>query len=96
VVLNCRNRAQVRPRKFIITCADANDYLVGLRWSSWGPTEAFGRGVEWVNACTPNCAHGKFSHNHVSVVFWRVRRLHGRHHLLHFTRLTAGHVTHIL
>ncbi len=55
VVLNCRNRAQVRPRKFIITCADANDYLVGLRWSSWGPTKAFGRGVEWVNACHPDC-----------------------------------------
>ncbi len=35
VVLNCRGRARVYPRRFVITCADANDRLAGLRWSSW-------------------------------------------------------------
>ena len=97
VVLNCLGRAQVRPRKFIITCADANDYLTRLTWSTWGPRVALGRGVEWVNNCSPNCASGKFFHRNARVVFWRVRRVHHHHHwVFRFTRLTVGHETHIL
>lgn len=96
VVLDCRGHAQVRPRKFIITCADANDYLAGLTWSTWGPTTAFGRGVEWVNLCHPTCAGGKFVAHPVKVLFWRVRRVHGRRHLVRFTRLTVGRKIHIL
>ena len=98
MVFNCRGRAQVYPRRFVITCADANDSLAGLRWSNWGPTRAFGRGVEWTNNCTPNCASGKFLHRHVRVVFWRIRPVHQRHRhgLFRFTRLSIGHRTHIL
>ena len=37
VVLNCLGHPQVRPGRFTLACADANDYLTGLAWKSWGP-----------------------------------------------------------
>ncbi len=37
VAINCQGRPQVRPRNFTLACADGNDYLSGLRWTSWGP-----------------------------------------------------------
>ena len=97
VVLDCLGHAQIRPHSFVITCADRNDYLRRLRWSVWGPSAAFGRGVEWLNNCTPNCVGGKFIRHNVQVVFWRPGRIYRRHHaVFRFTRLTVGHVTHIL
>jgi hypothetical protein len=48
--------SQVRPKSLVLTCADANDLAKYLRWSSWGPTGAYGRGVDTWNACEPYCA----------------------------------------
>jgi hypothetical protein len=94
VVLDCQGNPQIRPRRFIITCADANTSLAKLRWFTWGPTTALGRGVEWVNNCTPNCAHGRLLHRNVKVLFWRVKP--APRHQFRFTRLTAGHQTYNL
>jgi hypothetical protein len=37
VVLDCQGHAHVRPGRYTLTCADGNDYLSGLAWTSWGP-----------------------------------------------------------
>jgi hypothetical protein len=53
-------RPAVRPPKITITCADANFYVTGLRWSSWTSKRAVGKGTAHVNDCRPYCAAGKF------------------------------------
>jgi hypothetical protein len=69
VVLNCQGHAQVRPSSYVLTCADANDYLTGLSWKSWGPGLASATGVQRENDCVPNCASGHFRSYPVDVVF---------------------------
>ena len=70
VVLNCLGHPQVRPGRFTLACADANDYLTGLAWKSWGPRLASATGVQAVNDCVPYCAAGHFHHYPVDVVLW--------------------------
>jgi len=61
VVVDCSGQGQVRPDSYVITCADANDQLTGLRWTRWGPNIASGTGQETMNDCTPTCVAG---HDH--------------------------------
>jgi hypothetical protein len=71
VVLNCLGHPQVRPGRFTLACADANDYLTGLAWKSWGPRLASATGVQAVNDCVPYCAAGHFRRYPVDVVLWQ-------------------------
>jgi hypothetical protein len=71
VVLNCLGQPQVRPGHFTLACADANDYLTGLAWKSWGPKLASATGVQALNDCVPYCAAGHFHRYRVNVVLWR-------------------------
>ena len=71
VVLNCLGHPQVRPGRFTLACADANDYLTGLAWKSWGPRLASATGVQAVNDCVPYCAAGHFHRYPVDVVLWQ-------------------------
>ncbi|HET7244046.1 MAG TPA: hypothetical protein VFJ07_04365 [Streptosporangiaceae bacterium] len=70
VVLNCLGHPQVRPGRFTLACADANDYLTGLAWTSWGPKLASATGVQALNDCVPYCAAGHFHRYPVDVVLW--------------------------
>ena len=70
VVLNCLGHPQVRPGRFTLACADANDYLTGLAWKSWGPKLASATGVQALNDCVPYCAAGHFHRYPVDVVLW--------------------------
>jgi len=70
VVLNCLGHPQVRPGRFTLACADANDYLTGLAWKSWGPRLASATGVQAANDCVPYCAAGHFHRYPVDVVLW--------------------------
>ncbi len=70
VVLNCLGHPQVRPGRFTLACADANDYLTGLAWKSWGPQLASATGVQVLNDCVPYCAAGHFHRYPVGVVLW--------------------------
>jgi len=70
VVLNCLGHPQVRPGRFTLACADANDYLTGLARKSWGPRLASATGVQAVNDCVPYCAAGHFHRYPVDVVLW--------------------------
>jgi hypothetical protein len=59
LIYNCE-RGRYKPRRVVITCADANFRARGITWSSWTRSEARGRGTALVNDCDPNCAEGTF------------------------------------
>ena len=87
VVFNC-TKAQVRPGSFTLTCADGNDYLSGLSWSSWSASSASGTGTNLVNDCTPYCAAGKFHSYPADVKFWRAVPVPGHPGQRYFSRVT--------
>ena len=70
VVLDCQNRAQVRPGSYVLACADANDYLTRLAWKNWGPGLASATGLQKENDCVPDCASGHLHGYPVDAVFW--------------------------
>ncbi len=70
VVISCQGQRQVRPGSFTLACADGNDYLSGLSWTSWTPGLASATGVQHENDCVPYCAVGHFRRYPVDVVFW--------------------------
>jgi hypothetical protein len=70
VVIDCENKAVTDPRSFVLACADGNDALAGMSWTSWTPKLASGYGTEQLNDCQPNCASGHFRNYPVLVVFW--------------------------
>ncbi|WP_256107013.1 hypothetical protein [Streptomyces sp. ODS05-4] len=67
VAVDCAAEGQVRPGDYILACGDGNSRLTGLRWTSWGPDRAEGRGVNVVNDCRPYCAAGTFRSYPVTV-----------------------------
>ena len=71
-LINCLNKATIEPKTFVLTCADGNDYLARLTWSSWSTT-ASGKGTEFINTCNPNCAAGHFRKYGVDVSLSRVK-----------------------
>jgi len=87
VVVNCLNKEQVRPASFVLTCADANDFLTGMHWVDWA-SEAFGTGTEKENTCTPDCAQGRFVSYPALVVLWRPEPLPDHPGVLYFSRMT--------
>ena len=88
VVVNCLSKPQVRPGSFTLACADGNDYLTGLSWTSWTPHLASGYGTEKVNDCNPYCAAGQFHSYPVLVVFWGNTGLHGHPGTQRYTNVT--------
>jgi hypothetical protein len=52
--------AIVKPTSIVLTCADANEYVTDVRWSSWTATGAAGTGIAHYNDCKPYCAAGHF------------------------------------
>jgi hypothetical protein len=88
VVFNCLNRPQVRPKSFMLACADGNDYLTRLAWTSWTPTHATATGLQSANDCIPYCAAGKFHSYPAHVIFWRSEPVAHHPGEKHFTRVT--------
>jgi hypothetical protein len=70
VVVSCEGRLQVRPGTFTLACADGNDYLTRLSWTSWGPGLASATGIQEQNDCNPYCAAGHFHAYPVNVILW--------------------------
>jgi hypothetical protein len=88
VVINCLGRAQTRPGSFTLACADGNDYLTALSWTSWTPALASGYGTEVINDCVPYCAAGHFHRYPVLAVLWGNAALHGNPGTLRYTKVT--------
>jgi hypothetical protein len=89
-MINCSNRAVVRPSQFVLTCADGNDYVTKLHWASWRNV-AFGSGIEHVNDCIPDCAAGRFFSYPVLITLWRPEARPGHAGQKYFSRLTEIH-----
>jgi hypothetical protein len=54
---NC-GKPTYKPTSIIVTCGDANNRVVRIKWESYGTTAASGKGTALVNDCDPNCASG--------------------------------------
>ncbi|MGD0067424.1 MAG: hypothetical protein ABSB76_28810 [Streptosporangiaceae bacterium] len=95
VAFDCpgQQSALVRPRTFVIACADANSDLGRLAWTSWTPGLASATGVLEENDCTPYCAAGHFHAYPAVVVFWgntAVRNHPGEHAYTEMTIILTG------
>jgi hypothetical protein len=88
VVADCQGQPQVRPAKLTLSCADGNDYLTGLSWSSWTAGLASASGVQQVNDCLPYCAAGHFHGYPVDVIFWGGTSLPGHPGSQRYTSVT--------
>jgi hypothetical protein len=71
VVFDCPGQhAMVRPKSFVLACADGNSALEKLAWSTWAPGLASAKGTLVQNDCTPYCAAGHFHRYPALVVLW--------------------------
>jgi hypothetical protein len=95
VVFDCPGQAKalVKPRNFILTCADANSVLAKLSWTSWTPGVASATGVLEENDCTPYCAVGHFHSFPALVILWgdtAVKNHPGEHCYAKMTIILTG------
>ena len=51
---------QVRPANIVLTCADSNRYIKGIKWRSWTSKRAEATGTLYWNGCSPACYDGKW------------------------------------
>ena len=56
------------PETLTLACADGNEWLEGLSWTSWGSPQAAASGVLVSNSCDPTCAAGTMERFDVNVV----------------------------
>jgi hypothetical protein len=61
-VLTCLGADVVKPRTFVITCADDNTQLTDTHWTRWTSTSALGTTTFAMNFCKPYCAASKMSY----------------------------------
>ena len=94
VVFDCPGQhALVRPKSFILTCADGNAYFAKLAWTSWTPGLASAKGALVLNDCTPYCAAGHFHSYPAVVVIWgdaAVKNHPGEHRYTMMTVILTG------
>lgn len=64
----CIGNAQVRPKSYVISCADANTEVSALHWAAWTKTGAHATGKYNFNTCTPSCVAGKSISDTASIV----------------------------
>lgn len=88
VVFDC-TQSQVRPRSFILACADGNNYLTMLSWSAWSSAFASGTGTQMINDCVPDCAVGQFHSYPVDFVLWRSTPVPHKSGKRYFSRVTV-------
>ena len=89
VIFDCPGQhALVRPRSFVLTCADGNAYFDKLSWTSWTPGLASAKGTLVLNDCTPYCAAGHFHSYPAIVVLWGSKAVQGHPGERCYTKLT--------
>ncbi len=59
---------ETRPAELILACADANELVQNIRWTSWKNKKAVGTGTYRINDCDPTCAAGEFDSYRVRIV----------------------------
>jgi hypothetical protein len=89
VVFGCPGQhALVKPRSFVLTCADGYAYFARLSWTSWVPGLASAKGTLVLNDCTPYCAAGHFHSYPAIVVLWGSKPVKGHPGERSYTQLT--------
>jgi hypothetical protein len=74
---NC-SKAEVRPSKLVLACADGNVYATGVRYSSYGGAVAIAKATAYRNKCEPDCAHGRFVSSRATIRLFSIKRCGGR------------------
>jgi len=89
VVLDCPGQpALVRPKTFILSCADGYVQLDKLSWTSWTSGLASATGTLVKNTCTPSCVAGHFRSYSVLAILWGRATVKGHLDQHCYTRLT--------
>jgi hypothetical protein len=88
VVINCSGHSAVRPGSLTLACADGNNALTGLTWTSWTAELASGYGTQVQNDCQPNCAAGHLHRYSALVVLWGGAPLSGHPGAHRYTKIT--------
>ena len=91
VVLNCLGKAQVKPDFISLACADDNDGLTHLHWTSWTPQLASAYGTEWANDCKPDCAQGHIQDYPVLAMLWGSATVTGHPGEQRYTKATLSY-----
>lgn len=92
VVFDCPGQhAMIRPKNFVLACADYNSAVEKLAWSTWAPGLASAKGTLVQNDCTPYCAAGHFHSYPALVVLWGSKAIgHGEHAYTRLTLILTG------
>jgi hypothetical protein len=64
-----------------------------IAWASFGGSKASGRGLMWLNDCTPDCAEGRFQHYPAKIQASSIREHHYTRLIVTFktgSRATTG------
>jgi hypothetical protein len=96
-VLTCQGTDVVRPRNYIITCADAYTQLTKTHWTTWTSKSATGTTTFAMNLCKPYCAASKMTfYPHSAVSFTSpVATKHGSLFSLLTVRYESGGRPHV-
>ena len=91
VVLNCMDKAQVKPGTISLACADNGIGLTHLHWTSWTPQLASAYGTNWENDCKPSCAQGHVHDYPVVAVLWGSATVKGHPGERRYPEATLGY-----
>jgi hypothetical protein len=91
VVLNCMDKAQVKPGTISLACADNGIGLTHLHWTSWTPQLASAYGTNWENDCKPSCAQGHVHNYPVVAVLWGSATVKGHPGERRYTEATLSY-----
>jgi hypothetical protein len=96
-VLTCQGADVVRPRNYIITCADAYTQLTNTHWTRWTSKSAVGTTTFAMNLCKPYCAASKMTYYPNSAVSFTspVTTKHGSLFSLLTVRYQSGGRSHV-
>ena len=64
---NCETSNNFKPESFFFACADGNDGITAITWSSWGIKGARGTGKRFTNDCKPSCVDGTAHYSPVEI-----------------------------
>jgi hypothetical protein len=92
VVFDCPGQhAMVKPKSFVLACADGNSLFDKLTWTTWTSGLASAKGTLVQNDCTPYCAAGHFHRYPALVVLWGSKAIgHGEHAYTRLTEILTG------
>ena len=81
----CEVPKQQKPELIYFACADGNEGIGKIEWSTWEATGARGVGEYFANNCEPDCASGTFEFARVNVALDRPMGVDSKVHLADLT-----------